>query len=314
MGTREKGSERWRTENESMSGGAGSHDDISNYGRSSEYGANFRDSSMYGGDRSQQGRFAGNEHYQGNDAGVPYQANRHGQEDGGWSGERYGSQNRYGSQERYGSQDRYGSQNRYGSDQSQGYYGRDRSMSGKRFGNEYGNRSMRDYGSMFGSEYGNRMSSSIPDYDSSMYGVGQSDGYRGTSSWRQDEQRGERDETMLQKVGRFFGIGPKGYKRSDSRIQEDVNDALMDDAYVDATHIEVNVKDGEVTLEGYVEDRNTKRRAEDVVCNVRGIKDCHNHLKIRPLSQSNIDSTLGTSATTNGQGERKDRNRQSSVS
>ncbi|MEZ0313436.1 MAG: BON domain-containing protein [Myxococcota bacterium] len=268
MAMREKGGERWRNEHERPSGGPGSHDDISEHGRSSEYGANFRDESMFGGDRSQYGRYGANEHYQGNDAGVPYQANR------------------------------------YGSDQNRGPYGR---------------------------EYGNRMSNSIPDYDSSMYGSGQSYGNRDAMrSWRQSsnhvgqssygmrdrgQHEGGHDESMLEKVGRFFGIGPKGYKRSDSRIQEDANDALMDDAFVDATHIEVNVKDSEITLEGYVEDRETKRRAEDVVCKVRGVKDCHNHLKIRPLSQSTIGNTLDdSSTTTNGQGERKDRNRQSSVS
>jgi hypothetical protein len=342
MATRDKGTERWRAEHEA--GGPGSRNDTSDYGRSSEYGANFRDSSIYGGDRSQYGRYGTNEHYQGNDAGVPYQANRYGQ-DGGWYGgeQRYGNEARYGrdthrdrwnSESRFGG-DRWNSDYRYGGEQGRDFYGRERTMSDYRYGGEDGGNAMRDYGATSGNEYRNRMSSwqreSPPDYDSSLWGAGQTYGTRGAMSpgrhasgeeWYANSRYGgphgyggQPHESMLQRVGRFFGIGPKGYKRSDTRIQEDVNDALMDDDFVDATHIEVIVKDAEVTLEGFVEDRITKRRAEDVVCNVRGVKDCHNHLKIRPLSQTNINSALAgeSSAPTNGS-ERKDRGRQSSVS
>lgn len=38
------------------------------------------------------------------------------------------------------------------------------------------------------------------------------------------------------------GKGPKGYKRSDERIREDVCDCLTDDRHVDASGIEVKVK------------------------------------------------------------------------
>ena len=50
--------------------------------------------------------------------------------------------------------------------------------------------------------------------------------------------------------GRHRGVGPKGYVRSDERIRELVCDDLMDDPWLDASRIEVAVKDGEVTLSG----------------------------------------------------------------
>src|SRR6187431_1632181 len=50
------------------------------------------------------------------------------------------------------------------------------------------------------------------------------------------------------------GKGPKGYKRPDHRIREDVCDRLSDDDELDASEITVTVKDGEVTLEGTVND------------------------------------------------------------
>jgi len=76
------------------------------------------------------------------------------------------------------------------------------------------------------------------------------------------------------------GKGPKNYTRSDERIREEVCE-LLQDADLDATEIEVKVEGGEVTLEGTVEDRWAKREAEDVVSQARGVKDCHNQLRVQ---------------------------------
>src|SRR5262245_53392382 len=62
--------------------------------------------------------------------------------------------------------------------------------------------------------------------------------------------------------GRFAGRGPKGYKRSDERIEEDVCDRLTENAELDATGITVQVQNGEVTLSGNVEHRYFKKLAE----------------------------------------------------
>ncbi len=86
-----------------------------------------------------------------------------------------------------------------------------------------------------------------------------------------------RHETTLR--GGFAGKGPRGYVRSDERIREDVNDRLSWDDQVDASDITVTVSEGEVTLEGTVPDRMSKRHAEDVTEGVLGVKDVHNRLK-----------------------------------
>ena len=76
------------------------------------------------------------------------------------------------------------------------------------------------------------------------------------------------------------GKGPKGYTRSDERIKEDVCAALMDDNELDASDIEVSVKKGEVILEGSVDSRQAKRRAEQCADMCSGIVDVQNNLKI----------------------------------
>ena len=82
-------------------------------------------------------------------------------------------------------------------------------------------------------------------------------------------------------TGRFAGRGSKNYKRSDTRIEEDVHEALMHDPYLDATDIDVSVKDGEVTLSGEVSDRAARRRAEECVESCAGVLEIHNELRAR---------------------------------
>lgn len=77
------------------------------------------------------------------------------------------------------------------------------------------------------------------------------------------------------------GKGPKGYARSDDRIREDVCDCLTDDPMLDAGEIEVQVKNGEVTLTGTVSDRLAKRHAEDMIERVSGVRDVQNNIKVK---------------------------------
>lgn len=76
------------------------------------------------------------------------------------------------------------------------------------------------------------------------------------------------------------GRGPKGYTRSDDRIYEDVCEMLSRSPEVDATHIEVSVKQGVVYLNGEVEDRNQKRMAELEIENLSGVLDVQNLLSL----------------------------------
>jgi osmotically-inducible protein OsmY len=95
--------------------------------------------------------------------------------------------------------------------------------------------------------------------------------------------------------GQHEGRGPKGYRRSDERIREDVSEELTRHPEVDASEIEVSVQDGEVTLSGTVEDRRAKRLAEDVVERVSGVNEVHNQLRARRgLGQKIADMLTGS--------------------
>jgi osmotically-inducible protein OsmY len=58
--------------------------------------------------------------------------------------------------------------------------------------------------------------------------------------------------------GNQRGKGPRNFKRSDERIMELVCDELCDNADLDASSIEVDVKDSEVILTGEVRERRPK--------------------------------------------------------
>jgi len=86
-----------------------------------------------------------------------------------------------------------------------------------------------------------------------------------------------RDEAIRDARGR----GPKGYKRSDERISDDAHQHLTDDAWLDASDINVAVTDGEITLSGTVETREAKHRAERVVEDLSGVIHVQNNLRVR---------------------------------
>lgn len=96
------------------------------------------------------------------------------------------------------------------------------------------------------------------------------------SSWFGDE-----DAERRRRQDQHRGRGPKGYVRSDERIREDINDRLTDDWSLDATDIEVEVEEREVTLSGEVGSRADKRRAEDIAESVSGVANVQNNLRIK---------------------------------
>jgi osmotically-inducible protein OsmY len=123
------------------------------------------------------------------------------------------------------------------------------------------------------------------------YGQGMQSGY-GQQSGGYGQQPG---------VGSHRGKGPVGYTRSDDRIRENVCEALHDDDHIDATHIEVVVKNGEVILTGNVEDRRQKRLAEDLVEQMPGVKDVQNQLRCgsERRGNQNTGSGVGKNETEN---------------
>jgi hypothetical protein len=80
--------------------------------------------------------------------------------------------------------------------------------------------------------------------------------------------------------GPHAGRGPKNYQRSDERIREDVCERLCQHGLIDASEVDVRVQNGEVTMQGSVNDRWAKRTAEDVAENVFGVKEVHNQLRV----------------------------------
>jgi hypothetical protein len=120
-----------------------------------------------------------------------------------------------------------------------------------------------------------RSGSPYSDYGRAFGGYGAGGGY----TPHPDEGIGRRREWAAE--GRHRGRGPKGYIRSDERIREDVSDRLTDDPIVDASDIEVLVVGAEVTLNGNVDSRTAKRRAEDCADDVTGVRHVQNNLRVR---------------------------------
>lgn len=104
------------------------------------------------------------------------------------------------------------------------------------------------------------------------------------------------------------GRGPKGYQRTDQRIQEDVCERLSEETHMDVTEVTVNVKDGVVSLEGSVDSRSVKHRIEDIADSCSGVKDVQNRLSVSGERWGGSASTTGTEK--NRQTQDKDKSRE----
>ena len=198
-------------------------------------------------------------------------------EHGGWGGSdrgfsgqgafsaegEYGHQRGWGSQGQFREQRGSGTQTQY----DRGEYGRQRD-----------DQRSRGFGSGFGGGMGN-------------YTGGQSGSFGNYSgSAGMESYRG----------GQHTGRGPRGYRRSDERIREDINERLTQHPDVDATEIEVQVSNGEVTLTGTVDHRQMKRMAEDAAEGVSGVNEIHNQLRVKSRneqSSSGVSSSAGSGSS-----------------
>jgi osmotically-inducible protein OsmY len=207
------------------------------------------------------GRRGGREHgghFEDRQIGDRWGRGEHWQDRGERMGER--GMREMGMQERgmQGSRYRGGMRGQGGYNQGQGgyqggMYGRDQEQHGGRYGQ--GQQGMPGYGrqSMYGSQEG--------------WGrQGPAQGHGGGYGL---EGRGHR------------GKGPIGYQRSDERVREIVCEVLTEDDNIDASRIEVHVKNGEVILSGSVDDRDTKRLAEEVIDRLPGVRDVQNQLRVQ---------------------------------
>jgi hypothetical protein len=97
----------------------------------------------------------------------------------------------------------------------------------------------------------------------------------------------------------MFGTGrgkpPRGYRRSDERLREMICERLMEDGNVDASDVEIEVKDGRVKLDGSVDSRMAKYQIEDMIESF-GVGDVQNNLRIsRDQGSSGGTSQYGSS-------------------
>lgn len=185
----------------------------------------------------------------------------------------------------------YGDQGRGQSGQHQ--QGQNFGQGGARHGGDYGGRwgsaGRHARGGQGGERFGGMAES----------GYDQGYGYRGQSGLDQGYGAGGQSSSQAahlsrggrQQWGRHAGRGPKNYVRSDERIRDDINDRLTDDPELDATEIDVKVANCEVTLGGTVDSREAKRRAEDLVETVSGVKHVQNNLRVQPAGMSAEDPT-----------------------
>ncbi|MFC0204026.1 BON domain-containing protein [Novosphingobium soli] len=185
-------------------------------------------------------------------------------------------------------------------------------------GNDYASFTSEDYGGRDFSSRGGGLSGGMSPSNSyrESYGPGSWSSRRDYGDWREyGESRGflQRagdeiaswfgdDEAARRREQDHRGRGPSDYTRSDERIREDINDALTHDNRLDATHIRVSVKSGEATLEGTVESRQDKRRAEDLADNVSGVRHVQNNLRVTSGTASSSSSGSGLTAGTSTPG------------
>src|SRR5439155_8334771 len=85
--------------------------------------------------------------------------------------------------------------------------------------------------------------------------------------------------------------------RSDADIKRDVEDELRSDPDLDATDIAIAVKDGVVTLAGFVRSFRQRRKAEQDVKRVAGVVGVANNIEVRlPIIHRRPDPDIARDA------------------
>lgn len=127
--------------------------------------------------------------------------------------------------------------------------------------------------------------SRVPQADASYQGYG---AYATLDGTRVDESEyAELDYTGMELEPELTppehrGRGPRGYRRSDESIRDDLHVIIGAHDEIDASDVEVLVERGEVLLRGRVRRRATKRLIEDIAYQIAGVRDVTNLLRIGP--------------------------------
>jgi osmotically-inducible protein OsmY len=97
-------------------------------------------------------------------------------------------------------------------------------------------------------------------------------------------------------IGKYKGKGPKNCHRSEERVRDDIYNRLSDDDWLDASDIDVQVQGDEVILSGKVNSREDKRRAEDLVESISGVRHVENRIRVgdepRPVSNATLNTPI----------------------
>ena len=101
---------------------------------------------------------------------------------------------------------------------------------------------------------------------------------RGEEPYREHEWRRTRERPGL--LARLYARGPKGYTRSDERINEDISEKLWHADHVDSSEVTIAVEDGIVTLTGSVPERWMRHEIEDIADSCMGVKDMVNNVRV----------------------------------
>ncbi len=124
----------------------------------------------------------------------------------------------------------------------------------------------------------------------------QSTGNRSYTNGREDfgsnsrKSGGWNESSRQPQPRRLLGKGSKDLMRPDDRIKKEVHDALTWNRDVDTSEIEVEVKEGEVSLTGSVSDQRMKRLAEELVEDISDVRDVSNHLRVRKKRRGGFSS------------------------
>jgi hypothetical protein len=100
----------------------------------------------------------------------------------------------------------------------------------------------------------------------------------GEEPYREHEWQRSKERPGL--IAKLYARGPKGYTRSDERIEDDISERLWRAEHIDSREVTVVVENGVVKLTGTVPERWMRHEIEDIVDSCMGVKDIENNVRV----------------------------------
>lgn len=124
--------------------------------------------------------------------------------------------------------------------------------------------------------------------------------YPDDPGYRRGRAFGQQASAPGQHAGRRMS-GPKGYRRSDERVREDVCERLAMNPYIDVGEVSVEVADGVVTLDGTVRERREKYVIEEIADAVFGVTEVSNRLRVETQGQGSRGAAWAAGSEVGGE-------------